>query len=758
MSIRLPQQPIIGAERLREAAAGDFQSILFLIRAALTQAIGSDYVDIAALYPDSVVVWRDGRHWRYAYALGEDNKITLAAPAEVVRVFAPVGEALREAFADSAVFLEADAKRSGRFAARVIRAGLSGNNNYYPDQVLREAVPLFAGARVFVKSDSEHIAGQGKDLRNLVGRLVEPDFRAGACADQGEIRATLELIEPEGAIGVKLREAVSRGMTDLFGLSVDVVGPARMRTVAGRTFREALKFTRVASVDLIVEPGAGGAIINFVEAQQETTMTLRDLMLAAIRERNAKLLDGVDADALDDAKLEAIYREALAPPPAPAPANPAPAQGVTPEQLTAALRMVEARAQARSAIAASALPKPAQARLSERFEKAERFTEAEVDQAIAAEREYLAQFADSGRVTGLGETLRIESGETRAQKTVRMLEAFFDPAHKDHRHAASFKDCYVQMTGDSRVTGMLQNCDQALMREALDSASWANVLGNSITRRLIADYREIGQYDVWRRIVGEPVPLSDFRSQERTRWGGYGDLPIVAENGPYGALASPTDEKATYAPAKRGGTEQISLEMIKNDDVGAIRRIPVKLSRSAKRTLAKFVLDFIRLNPLIYDGIALFHATHANLGASALSAAALAAARLSMLKQTELNSADRLGIGPRSLLVPPDLEEAAVDLFRRNTNNDKNFVQSLVLDVLPVWYWTDVNDWAVASDPMDLPTIEVGFLDNQQEPELFVQDNPTVGSLFTNDQVTWKIRHIYGAAVLDFRGLFKAVV
>ena len=48
--------------------------------------------------------------------------------------------------------------------------------------------------------------------------------------------------------------------------------------------------------------------------------------------------------------------------------------------------------------------------------------------------------------------------------------------------------------------------------------------------------------------------------------------------------------------------------------------------------------------------------------------------------------------------------------------------------------------------------IDLGSLD------IFVQDSPTVGSLFSNDQVTYKIRHIYSGAVMDFRGFYKAVV
>jgi hypothetical protein len=78
--------------------------------------------------------------------------------------------------------------------------------------------------------------------------------------------------------------------------------------------------------------------------------------------------------------------------------------------------------------------------------------------------------------------------------------------------------------------------------------------------------------------------------------------------------------------------------------------------------------------------------------------------------------------------------------------------------VIAVWYWTDVNDWCAVADPNDIPTIEIGFMDGNEEPELFVQDMPSVGSMFTSDQITYKIRHVYGGAVTDFRGATKAVV
>lgn len=49
-------------------------------------------------------------------------------------------------------------------------------------------------------------------------------------------------------------------------------------------------------------------------------------------------------------------------------------------------------------------------------------------------------------------------------------------------------------------------------------------------------------------------------------------------------------------------------------------------------------------------------------------------------------------------------------------------------------------------------------MDGNEEPELFIQDNPTAGSVFTNDQITYKIRHIYGGAIIDYRAFQGSIV
>lgn len=762
----VPKQGIQGTQALREAASTELGQIINLVRAALVAKLqpanvtGYFYVEIEAIFPDRVIVPREGRYYSYAYTLGADNQVALGEPVEVIEDFKPVAEtAMTEAAGLS--LREAEGEEQGLiWEALLIQSGLSGNGVFYSDKTLREAVPLFEGRPVFAKSDKEHLAGEGKDVNKIIGWISDVKFVEGGKPDTGRVVGQVNLSKSADKLRTLVVDAWKRGKRDLVGLSIDAIGKARSGKIGGQVARIAEAIKKVLSVDLIVEPGAGGALVRMVESlnpQEENDMKLRERMLKFIESKAPDVWKKIDAEKIEDEALEAAYREAMTveSKATGTDGGKTTVTGITREELAETTRMMEARSSMREKIAASGLPDLAKAKLRKQFDGLEKFTEAQVDEAITGEREYIAKFTESGKVRDLGDLSFIEAGEQRADKVKIMLDDFF--ANKPGS-IQSFKECYVLITGDKRVTGQLRDCDTVLLRESLsDAGNLDVVLGDAIQRRMVADYRDMGQYDIYRNLVNV-VPLNDFRTKHITRFGGYGDLPTVLKGAAYTELASPSDEEATYAPFKKGGTESIALEDIRNDDVGLIRKIPMRLSRTAKRTLAKFVLDFIRTNPVIYDGLALFHATHGNLGSAALDATSLAARRLAMLQQTEAGSADRIGIGPKFLWVPSNLEQTGVDLFNRNTNNDKTFIQTLSLQVMPVWYWTDATDWALSADPNDIPTLELGFLDGQQEPAIFVQDSPTSGSMFSNDVLTWKIRHIYGAAVEEFRGLDKSAV
>ena len=81
------------------------------------------------------------------------------------------------------------------------------------------------------------MSAHGKDVRNLLGGLTRPRFIEGKAPDSGEIQAVLQLIEPDGDTAVKMREAYARGLSGLFGFSIDCSGSAETAMREGQRVR-----------------------------------------------------------------------------------------------------------------------------------------------------------------------------------------------------------------------------------------------------------------------------------------------------------------------------------------------------------------------------------------------------------------------------------------------------------------------------------------------------------------------------------------
>jgi hypothetical protein len=439
-----------------------------------------------------------------------------------------------------------------------------------------------------------------------------------------------------------------------------------------------------------------------------------------------------------------------------------------------ALRLQVCAATLKVKTSESNLPKHLQASIEKQW-KDKTFADAELDDYIKNVREMFAPFSQPG-VNNRG--MDVQVGADEQDKFQTALDGFFLTASQCLKPVKkgtdeyktllagvepfrSIKEAYIQFTGDVHVTGQLPKNSRFMA--SLSTTDWANVLAATLNRRMVRDYQMM-MLDTWRAFV-DIVPLNDFKQQERVRFGGYANLPIVAQRDPYLALVSPTDEKAYYSPAKRGGTEDITREMIFNDDVGAIQKIPTRMARAAAQTLHEFVYDFIRpgVNPVIYDGSVLYVAGHSNTGTAALAAdgVAFSAARLRMKKQMQLNNLKRLGIRAGLLAVPADLEQIAYGLvtpaFNKN-NAVPEFFQQLGVIPVVVDYWTDATDWVLIARKEDISGLEIGFINGQETPEIFVSDMPTVGSSFTNDVNTYKIRHEYGGAIVDYRAFDGSIV
>jgi len=70
----------------------------------------------------------------------------------------------------------------------------------------------------------------------------------------------------------------------------------------------------------------------------------------------------------------------------------------------------------------------------------------------------------------------------------------------------------------------------------------------------------------------------------------------------------------------------------------------------------------------------------------------------------------------------------------------------------------DENNFYLSSKLADVEGIEMGFLNGREDPEILVQDQPTVGNVFVYDTIRYKVRHEYGGAVTDFRAFAGGIV
>jgi hypothetical protein len=316
------------------------------------------------------------------------------------------------------------------------------------------------------------------------------------------------------------------------------------------------------------------------------------------------------------------------------------------------------------------------------------------------------------------------------------------------------------------------------MLESMTTASWGEVFGDNLYKQTMKTFNAASKYSTWRPLCSLIENVPSFQVRHIKRVGAYGNLPAVAEQGTYTQLTSPTDEEVVYGVGKYGALEDITFEMLQDPTASAdIAQIPAKLGRAAQRTLYTFVFNTLLRGgagvgaTVDYDSTALFTTGHANLGTSAgLSVGKLQAARQAMRDQTAYNEAlEVLGEfnEPKFLLIPNELQGIADRLVggtdayyaaiasstdtdqALNPNLFRNRLVPIIVDI-----WTDANDYIVVADPASVNTLVMGFLHGREEPELFVQDNPTTGSVFTADKISYKVRMIFGGDILDHRSFY----
>ena len=680
---------------------------------------------------------------------------------------------------DAIQIIEAVGDKAGReWDVVLIEEGLSENGRYYPAETLKAAVGLFQGVPSFADHAGDTDRGRPeRSIRDKVGVFANPQYgqwQVGGRLIEG-IKARFKVVA--GWLREALLEAQEAGEPGFYGFSINASGKVDRRQNAGKWVEWVEAITEVTSVDVVTLPAAGGQIVRLV-ASKRTTIGENEMEESDIK----RLMQEATQAAVEplQAELKALKEVKLLP------------EDDLKKQL-AELKEVQRKAdQERKferTLAETRLSEMGKARTRQRLtELTERrdATDEEITTIVKEAVGYEAALAPQ-HAPPVGP--RIKTGDAPADKYVKALEGMF--AGEDIDGVPRFRtirESYCRWTGRDAfevspfeihrelVRGRYDSAiDHRRLQESLTTADWTDIYGDVMYKRLIKTYRE-GPYNLWRQLCSEIIDVPDFMTQHWVRIGGYADLSAVAESGTYPQLTTPGDEEVEFAISKRGGQDDLTFEAIINDKVGTIRRIPVSMGRAASRTLFKFVMNLITTdNPTMdYDAAALYTG-HGNAGTTALSLAGLNTTIIAMRDQTAYGeSAEILGARnyPKFLIVPNELEMRA----KRIVDPSDSYL-AMILDsdaasaddglgidpqsfkgkgIIIVVYdqLTNAKDWWLVANPAEVPTVVMGFLNGQQEPELFVQDQPTVGSVYTADKISYKVRHIYGGDVIDHRSFY----
>jgi hypothetical protein len=746
---------------------------------------------IADVFDDRVIV-EDGKggYFEIGYTIADDKAALGADMTAVERKVDITYPAVQE----SGRLLQAvEGKEGWAWDVVLIKAGTSKTNDHFPVATLAAAVSVFEGARAFALDQGQHVKNSlDKAVKDIVGWYSDVKMVGD------EMRARLNLLKTAVWLRDMLVDSFAKGKTDLLGLSIDAGGDAYKTKMGGQDVRYWTAIKETSGVDVVWDPAAGGAFVKVLaaSAEQRSSVTLdhlstkedamKEKLLKILQARRPDLYKTIDPATITDEALEALVQQAIPTEPAPAAAIPSPpalpgagapaaagAQAVAVEQR---ILQADSRSRLRDALAESKLPDLVQARIKKRFD-GQVVEDAAIQQAIKDERDYLGELTtalgdESGTVRGFGETrIAVEGESTRLQMAMHKLFKVpgDDVNTSDIAPFEGLRQAYERITGDKGVSGRLP---AQRIQQAVTSATFANLLANTLYRRLIADYRE---QDYGERNIITVGSAPDFRTREAIRIGYFGDIATVdPETGDYQEIAAPGDEKVSYAVTQRGNLLTITRKTIINDDLRGVTRLVGRLGRAARRTFARFVWNFAISNSTYdADATAWFHANHTNLGSTALAAAEIEVVITALANMTEPNSGEKLGLpgsanvaGMRLWLVVPRALLGTAKKENEREYLDANFTPNpvrhvfgmnseriIVLDLL-----TDVTDWYVFRDASDIESIGIDFLGGQEEPEFFLADQPTVGQMFVADKLQYKIRHEYGGDILDYRGAYKEVV
>ncbi len=601
----------------------------------------------------------------------------------------------------------------------LIRPGLSLNGWLWTPEVLAEAAPLFEGATALM----DHAPpGQHPSVRQAVGAYhsvrATPDGLKARLAFLPSAREAWRLARDCVLARERGRPAPN------VGISADVTVESRPVRYGGRPARLVERIAAVHSADIVLHPSAGGSLDRIAEAYDAAKLgngirpritrtganetRIDEERRAEMEDRmNGVLMGGEAAEGAGDQNAVGPVRERhLGDAPVPRPTGLEPAKPLAAREWTGAAPTVALGLSPDDAVRAACY---------RAFGIAPEHWEPELRAAES----------------------RLGNGRVRPFLGLR--------------------DLYVHITGDYAIAGRFWARAQ---EAAMLTTDLPNLLADTLNKKLQVEYNHYPQD--WRKWCSV-ASIPSLSEQDSVQLDDLGALPEVAEGNPY-TTAALDEFKASYTPHKYGELITITREMILRDDLRGLARIPGKLAQAAALRLNDTVYGLVEDNTVIYDGLALFLGTTArgaagNLASGALGSDSLADALSKLRRVRGGTDASPIVFRKVWLVVPPALELTAAQLCgsayawggQEPPATGYNFFRQSGLDYI-VAPWNDSQEkWWIVGDPADCAGLEIGFVQGVDSPQLFIQDDPRMGSVFTHDQISYKVRFEFGAGIVNWR-------
>lgn len=303
----------------------------------------------------------------------------------------------------------------------------------------------------------------------------------------------------------------------------------------------------------------------------------------------------------------------------------------------------------------------------------------------------------------------------------------------------------------SEVASKLLSRNTAIMvRTGFQGTSdFPEILANVANKTLLDAYERAPQtFRPWTRRSTSP----DFKQVKRARLGEGPTLAKVTEHGEftYGKFGEAAEN---YALATYGKIIPFTRQSIINDDLSAFDQVTTALGLNAAALESDIVYAILTANAALSDGVALFHANHANLGtAGTISSTTLSEMRKLGRQQVGIDN-QKLNIVYTFLIVPAALETVAqqsiAEVMPESTGNVNVFRGLYRVITEPRLDDTSETVWYAASEPGRVDTIEYCYLEGNESVMIDQEVE------FDTDGVKIKARHDFAAKAIDYRGLFK---